>query len=401
MHKKAFILTVLFLSSFFLAACAAQVTATLTPRPEFTPTPTTVPQNLIDLVEQGQITVSISGGSINTLALHVRSDSGDALQMDIPAGTYFVNKNPASQNMVVIHSSTSLVQPYEQLDINLAVACANLVLTEPNQADTFSIQRSPDKPELAKIITELNSVTVDYEIEQAAIWIVTDDATFDALGVLVEGSRFGNPIINENNAVRAMMLVEESGIDVHKYAIWGELGQLRPKVTETDLLAWMANQAASEQASITPTAVAGEIGQYATKASAGTQFSLSRWSAMQAVGAPDTSTCGEPTAWASLGSDTKDWLLLDYDQAVIPTRIVIYESNHPGAITQVEVTDEAGQTYRVYSAAAISISQCPFKLEFQVKDVNNPVRSVRVTVDQSSHDGRDEIDAVQLFGTPK
>jgi hypothetical protein len=55
----------------------------------------------------------------------------------------------------------------------------------------------------------------------------------------------------------------------------------------------------------------------------------------------------------------------------------------------------------VYAGAQTTFSQCPHLLDIQVTNVTFPVRSVRVTVDQSNHDGRDEIDAVQLYGTPK
>ena len=53
------------------------------------------------------------------------------------------------------------------------------------------------------MIDELNSAQVEYPVEQAAIWIVTDDASYDELGMLVKDSRFGTAVINENDAARA------------------------------------------------------------------------------------------------------------------------------------------------------------------------------------------------------
>jgi hypothetical protein len=149
-------------------------------------------------------------------------------------------------------------------------------------------------------------------------------------------------------------------------------------------------------------AVPGEISQFATEAKASSQYSQPGWSAMQAIGAPNTVNCGDfSSAWASLSSSGKDWILLTYTQSVIPTRIIIYQTYHPGAVSRVEVVDEAGNLIMIYQAVPAITSQCPDFLEIEVTDVNTLVRSVRVTIDQSSHNGWSEIDAVQLLGKPK
>jgi hypothetical protein len=146
----------------------------------------------------------------------------------------------------------------------------------------------------------------------------------------------------------------------------------------------------------------GEISQFAKGATASSQYSQPKWSAMQATGAPDTTACGDfPTAWASLKANGKDWLLLTYARAVIPVRIVIYQTYHPGAVSRVEVLDAAGNATPVYTATPAVVSQCPSLLQVEMKDMDVPVSSVRVILDQSNHDGWSEIDAVQLIGRPK
>jgi hypothetical protein len=146
----------------------------------------------------------------------------------------------------------------------------------------------------------------------------------------------------------------------------------------------------------------GELSQFATGATASSQYSDPSWSAMQAAGSPDTGTCGDhSTAWASRSSSTRDWLLLTYDTPVIPSHIIIYQTYHPGAVSLVEVIDEMANMILVYQASPTIINQCPYNLEIEVKNVNTLVRSIRVTIDQSSHDGWIEIDAVQLVGNLK
>jgi hypothetical protein len=445
MKPTAILITALLMASLVFSGCAPTPAPAI---PTATPTPGPAAAHIVDLVGQGKITFKITSGAINELGLDIRNNTGQPLQVDIPAGTYFVNKDSTSQNMVVRHPAKASLDANGHVEIQLEAACANLHLTEPTRDDTFTIQRTPASPGLTRIIDQINSVQVDYPVEQAAVWIVTDDATFDELGLLVEGSRFGTSIIQETDAVRAMQLVDAAGLSIRSRAIWGDRSQLIGNVTQPDLATWLNNlvatqavydstqaiqeatalvQTATVQAyaetqtaqaitsTFTPTAPEGsqsstsyltptgnELIQYASSATASSEYSNPDWSAKQAVGKPDTATCGDQsTAWASLHSGGKDWLSLTYDKAVIPTRIVIFETYHPGAISLVEVLDESGNAITVYQADPAIVDQCPNEMVIDVRDVKFPVRIVKVTIDQSNHNGWDEIDAVALFGTVK
>ncbi len=117
---------------------------------------------------------------------------------------------------------------------------------------------------------------------------------------------------------------------------------------------------------------------------------------MQGAGAPNTAQCGDNnTAWASSASSGTDWLRLTYAQAVIPTRIVIFESFNPGAVTLVEVLDQQGNSTIVYRGSPARGGACPGQLVIEVKGVSAPVKTVQVTI---KHTVWSEIDAVQLIG---
>ena len=77
---------------------------------------------------------------------------------------------------------------------------------------------------------------------------------------------------------------------------------------------------------------------------------------------------------------------------------MVYQTYHPGAVSLVEVTDNTGSSFTVYTATPENISQCPYRLEIDVKNVNTLVRTIQITIDQSNHNGWNEIDAVQLVG---
>jgi hypothetical protein len=240
MSQRRFLFIIFFIMSIIVAGCGPFI---IQLKPS---TLGTAAQNIVVLVEQGTITFNITSGAINELGLSIQNTTSKPLIIEIPAGTYFVNLDSTSQNMVVRHRSVASIQPNGMAVIQLDAACANFHLTEPAQENKFTIQRTPESPLLTKIIDKLNSTKVDYPVEQAAIWIVTDDVTFDELGILVEGSRFGSSIINENDTLRAMMLVDEAGLHIRDYAIWEDRMQLISKATDVSLSTWMNNQIATQ-----------------------------------------------------------------------------------------------------------------------------------------------------------
>ena len=67
------------------------------------------------------------------------------------------------------------------------------------------------------------------------------------------------------------------------------------------------------------------------------QIVTGAWSPSEATGPPNTVGFGDIDRRGHLRTvdDSKEWLELEYDHAVVPTAIVIYENNAPGAVTKV------------------------------------------------------------------
>jgi hypothetical protein len=143
------------------------------------------------------------------------------------------------------------------------------------------------------------------------------------------------------------------------------------------------------------------IRQWASNASASSEFGSSDWAAQQVVGAPDTSTCGDsPTAWASMENNGVDWLDVGFAAPVVPTQINIYESYTPGSIVKVEVRDTEGSFHTVWEGTPASAAECPRLFVINLSDIDFKVTALLISVDQSVLGNWDEIDAVELVGTP-
>ncbi len=145
-----------------------------------------------------------------------------------------------------------------------------------------------------------------------------------------------------------------------------------------------------------------EIRQWATSATASSEYGNPDWAASQATGAPDTiiEECADlPTAWASQGSDTVEWLELYYDTPVYPTEVNIIQTHSPDQVVMVELIDTEGTYHEVYTGEPENLwEECPYTLSILVWADYQAV-GVKITIDQSVIEPTwNEIDAVELVG---
>lgn len=142
------------------------------------------------------------------------------------------------------------------------------------------------------------------------------------------------------------------------------------------------------------------IRQWASSATAGSEYGNPDWAAHQATGAPDTLGCGDlVTAWASADQFSVEWLEVRYDIPVLPFEVNIYETHTPSQVVRVELLDTGGEYHQVYSAEPKIKAECPYVLTVRVEEAGYQVDGVRVTVDQSQLGlPWDEIDAIELVG---
>jgi len=123
-----------------------------------------------------------------------------------------------------------------------------------------------------------------------------------------------------------------------------------------------------------------------------------RYQAIEATGAPNVSARGDSsTAWCPATSDGgAEWLVLNYDESVVPQSIVVHENYDPGGILRITHYPVFGKeevlwegTYTPAITAAGSVANLP---------INVPIKTNRIKVylDTAAASGWQEIDAVGL-----
>jgi hypothetical protein len=172
------------------------------------------PQEVVDLMQAGKVAVETEGSGIESVELRLRRNTDHLLSVHVPAETFFLSRDTSSQNMVSTEEKEVELAGNERTTVEIAAACANRPLDVPGNDDRFSIVRAPQQEALRKLMPVLARAGVPYEVRQAAVWILTDNADYDALGA------------NEEEAARAMQICEEAGIDITHMTIWQDRSRI-------------------------------------------------------------------------------------------------------------------------------------------------------------------------------
>jgi hypothetical protein len=132
------------------------------------------------------------------------------------------------------------------------------------------------------------------------------------------------------------------------------------------------------------------------------QYSSTRWSAAQALGAPDTFSYGDiETAWAPASRDgTKEFLTLGFDTPVYANGAIVRQTYGNGFVKQIDVLDINNILHSVWNGTDSSQSGSPVDFSASWATTSFLVKGLKVYVD-TSHDlsAWEEIDAVTLRGT--
>jgi hypothetical protein len=198
-------------------------------------------RQIVDLIAQKKVEARAKGSGIEEVEIELCRLVKHELSVLVPAGTFFVSRGSA-QDMVTTNDEEFTLEKEECISVTVPVACADLDRLVPRSDDTFDILPSSQQEEMQKLAPLLREASS--EVRQAAVWIVTDNADYDALGTLVSGlGGFGPRVIKEDEAARAMKLVDEAGIDITQKAIWWDRYQILEGLYDEALINWLQQRA--------------------------------------------------------------------------------------------------------------------------------------------------------------
>jgi hypothetical protein len=199
-------------------------------------------RDIVDLIAEKKIEIEAKGSGIQSVRLRIRRLVPYPITVRVPVGSYLVASRRYAQNMVTTAEGKVVLAAEDWRSVSVAAACANRPRDIPGGGDTFSVQRSPHQEELAQLMPVLDKAGVTYATRQAAVWIVTDNASYSDLGILVTRSQFqafgGTRTIRETETARAMKICTEAGIDVTRKRIWNDRSTIFQGLADGDLRKW-------------------------------------------------------------------------------------------------------------------------------------------------------------------
>jgi len=203
-------------------------------------------RDISEFISEKKIEIRSSGSGIQSVSLEMRRRVNHNIAVLVPAGTLFVARSGYTQNMVTRSQSRVELVNDEWTTIIIDAACANMSRSVPDDTDTFSIRPPRPDSDLQQLMAFLGDASVPYEVEQAAIWIVTDNADFDDLGIL-RGSGWSGldfQVIGEEEAAQAMKIVEDAGINITRKAIWRDRKSIAAGLPDGESKTWLQEHSA-------------------------------------------------------------------------------------------------------------------------------------------------------------
>ena len=167
----------------------------------------TVYQDIISLIDCGDLAVSLACSSISQGSIEVRNNTDRQISFIIMPGTYMKADNTGYQNMMIMSSLEETLMPNTLSTFTVDTCCMNIHRNIPSEGDTFALAVSEDE-DLCKITEYFHDNQVDFPVRQAATWMLTSNATYEDCKVLRDTVLLGY-VISEKSYVEAERLLKE------------------------------------------------------------------------------------------------------------------------------------------------------------------------------------------------
>lgn len=160
-----------------------------------------------EAMEQGLITVEAHAADINNGNLYVTNNTAELLHILVPAGAYLESQWEDYQNMLLTQSRGFYLSAGSAQWEHFSTACMNLHRAIPEATDGYALRFLEEGTLLHALAALLCEQELTYDVQQAAVWIVTDSAAYaDVTGL----NRSGSQVIQEEEYLRGQELMHQA-----------------------------------------------------------------------------------------------------------------------------------------------------------------------------------------------
>jgi len=143
--------------------------------------------DIFTLSEMGLITYELRGKAVNLMSFTVSNTSQYDFTLYIDSCTWLTPDVKGVQNMLLYEDTSILLPAGSTHQLSLKTACLNIELIVPDDTVTFTPQRAITLPRgktLRALVDTAVKSQASFPTLQAAVWVVTDNAGYDAMGYL-------------------------------------------------------------------------------------------------------------------------------------------------------------------------------------------------------------------------
>jgi hypothetical protein len=182
------------------------------------------------------------GADLQAVEFRMRRLGEHPIRVVIPIGTYLVSQTNAS-DMVVRRAAEIELNDDAWRIVKAEAATRDWLRREPGPSDVFQIFREPQDTHLRSLMRALEQKPRSRAIEQAAIWIVSDETVkYDDLATLTARPAPEAPperLIGAAEVVEAMKLCDEAGFALGNSRIWLDRERIAANLSDPEAIAWV------------------------------------------------------------------------------------------------------------------------------------------------------------------